>query len=93
MELLDMFKRSIGVLDNNTLLDDYYLEFVNMAKSDLGTDDISQDILDSDLGKYAIVYYAKCLLEKQDIASNSTIILLRNKLADMTKGKRYSIND
>lgn len=89
-ELLAMMKRSIGRLDDGTELDAYYTEYLNAAKSDLATDDISEDVLATDLGKRATVLYAIESMNGKDIASHTTINLLRNKLAAMTRGERYA---
>lgn len=91
-DLLAMLKKSVGDLSNSTDLDDYYKNFLRIAISDLQTDDIEESVLESDIGKATIIAYAIALINNQDIATNQTITLLRNKLADMTKGERYSKN-
>lgn len=88
-ELLAMFKKSIGRLDNGTDLDSYYKSMIDTAAADLSTDDISEAALQSDLGKYAIVLYAIKLMNNEDIAGNATINLMRNKLTAITRGERY----
>lgn len=88
-DLLAMLKKSVGDLSNSNDLDEYYNNFLNIAKYDLSTDDISENVLNSDIGKATIVAYAIALINNQDIATNQTITLLRNKLADITKGERY----
>lgn len=88
-ELLELYKKSIGDF-NGSDLDDYYKTFLMMAKSDLITDDISSTVLDTPLGRSLIVLYAEALMNKTDIATNSTISLLRNKLSLMTKGDRVT---
>lgn len=89
-DLLVMLKRSVGDLNESTELDDYYINYLEQARADLISDDISDTVIDSDMGKLTIVAYAKLLINDQDIATNQTIALLRNKLADMTKGERSS---
>lgn len=86
-ELLDLYKTSIGDWQSDEL-DDYYKVFIGMAIADLETDDISEEVLESELGKSLIILYAESLMNKTDIATNPTISLLRNKLSLMTKGKR-----
>ncbi len=88
-ELLKQYKTSIGDLNSgDTDQDNYYKNFLLMAMSDLITDDISSDNLDSELGKALTILYAKALMNDTDIATNPTISLLRNKLSLMTKGDR-----
>lgn len=92
-KLLKLYKQSIG--DFNTEenpLDDYYKTFLKMAYSDLVTDDISDENLNSDLGQSLICLYAEELMNKKDIANNSTITLLRNKLSIMTKGDATNVS-
>lgn len=89
-KLLDLYKTSIGDF-NGTSLDDYYKTLLTMAKTDLMSDDISYDVLESDLGKATTILYAEALMNKTDIATNPTITLLRNKLSDMTKGDRVDV--
>ena len=87
-DLLALYKKSIGDF-NGTDLDNYYKTFLTMAISDLLTDDIDQCLLlNSDLGQSLIVLYAEQLMNKEDIATNPTISLLRNKLSIITKGQR-----
>lgn len=91
-KLLSQYKTSIGDLNNgDTEQDNYYKNFLLMAKSDLITDDISEDNLDSELGKALTILYAKALMNDSDIATNPTISLLRNKLSLMTKGDRVDV--
>lgn len=91
-ELLSQYKTSIGDLNSgDTEQDNYYKNFLLMAKSDLITDDISEDNLDSELGKALTILYAKALMNDTDIATNPTISLLRNKLSLMTKGDRADV--
>lgn len=89
-DLIAMLKLSVGDLSKSTDLDEYYLDKINRAKYDLLSDDISDTVIDSEIGKITIVAYAAAVINNQDIATNQTITLLRNKLADMTKGERYS---
>ena len=88
-ELLNQFKNNIGDFDDNNELDNYYTNFLNMAIADLITDDIDESVLNESLGRACIILYAEALMNKQDIATIPTIILLRNKLATMSKGVRY----
>lgn len=82
--LIKQYKLSIGDFNGNEL-DSYYKNFLMIAKSDLLTDNIDRKVLDTDLGKALTILYAECLMNKQDIATNPTISLLRNKLAIMTQ--------
>lgn len=86
--LLGQFKKTIGDFDDGTSLDDYYTNFLNMAIADLSTDDISDEVLNGELGRACIILFAEALMNKQDIATIPTITTLRNKLATMTKGNR-----
>lgn len=90
MDLLTMFKISIGVLDTDTSLDWYYTNLLNMATADLASDDISVTVLDTEIGKVTVVLYAELLMNQKDIATNPTLILLKNKLSAMTKGERVT---
>lgn len=85
--LIMQYKLSIGDF-NGKELDSYYSNFLFMAKSDLLTDDISEDVLNTELGKALVILYAEALMNKTDIATNPTITLLRNKLSLITKGDR-----
>jgi hypothetical protein len=90
-ELLKMLKLSLGDLDiNNTELDDYYRNKLLQAQVDLEQDDISESVLATDLGQVAICVYAQLLVQDKDIATNSTLTLLKNTLATKTKGERYA---
>ncbi len=89
-DLLSKFKVSIGDFGSSNP-DNYYLSFLQAARVDLATDDIDEKVLDSDLGKVTTVLYAEQLMNKNDIATNPTIALLRNKLAIMSKGVRVSV--
>lgn len=86
--LLTQFKKTIGDFDDGTELNDYYTNFLNMAIADLNTDDISDEVLNGELGRACIILFAEALMNKQDIATIPTITTLRNKLATMTKGNR-----
>lgn len=88
-ELLAMFKKSIGDLTPGTELDDYYKNFLYMAKAQLEAEDISEMVLASDLGQFATVLCAQLLMSDKSTADNSTLILLRNMLTARTKGERY----
>lgn len=92
-ELLKQFKRSIGDYNDDVLMEDYYNNYLLMAKSDLITDDISIEVLDSELGNALTILYAEALMNKTDIATNPTISLLRNKLSLITKGDRADVHD
>jgi hypothetical protein len=88
-DLLKLYKQSIGDLNaNGNPLDDYYKGFLIAALSDLGSDDISEVQLNSQLGKFTTCLIAEALMNKTDIANNSTITLLKNKLSILTKGDR-----
>ena len=88
-ELLAMFKKTIGDLSTSTELDDYYKNFITIAKSSLLAEDISEDVLDTEVGMAAIVLYAEKLMDKEGIADNPTLNLLKNLLSAQTKGGRY----
>ena len=90
-ELLQDYKISIGDFNGNSEMDNYYKRFLTMAMSDLISDDIDIDVLNSKLGKSTTILYAECLMNKQDIATNPTISLLRNKLSIMSKGERVDV--
>ena len=86
-ELLAIFKKSIGDL-NGDALDDYYTEQLETAIAEFSAEDISDTQLQSELGKKAIVFYAKTLMNGGDIATNPTINLHKIKLSLATKGER-----
>lgn len=86
-ELLSKFKISIGDF-NSSELNNYYKQMLTMAISDLISDDISIDVLQSEIGMQTTILYAEALMNKEDIATNPTITLLRNKLSLITKGDR-----
>lgn len=88
-DLLAMFKKSIGRLDDGTELDSYYTQYIDTAVADLSTDDISEAALNTELGRALIVLYAIKLMNDEDVASNATINLMRNKLTAITRGDRY----
>lgn len=88
-ELLKQFKMSIGDFSDIDELNEYYTNFLEMAKADLISDDISVIQLDSELGKALTILYAKNLMNEKDIATDQTITLLRNKLGTATKGDKY----
>ena len=87
---LNQFKMSIGDF-NGDALDSYYNVFMDAAVADLSTDDISEEVLNNELGQALICLYAEALMNKTDIATNPTITLLRNKLSIMTKGARTNV--
>lgn len=90
-ELLKEYKISIGDFSESSELDTYYKKYLTMAMSDLISDDIDNIALISKLGKATTILYAECLMNKQDIATNPTISLLRNKLSIMSKGERVDV--
>lgn len=87
-ELLAIFKKTIGDLSTSTELDDYYKNFITIAKASLLAEDISEDVLDTEVGMAAIVLYAEKLMDKEGIADNPTLNLLKNLLSAQTKGER-----
>lgn len=87
-ELLAMFKKTIGDLSTSTELDDYYNNFLSIAKASLLAEDISEDVLDTEVGMAAIVLYAEKLMDKEGVADNPTLNLLKNLLSAQTKGGR-----
>lgn len=89
--LLDKFKISIGdITPGNNGLDGFYEEQLTQAAAILRSNDISESVLSSELGKAAIVMYAKTLMDGKDVATDSTCVLLRNTLSVQTKGERYA---
>lgn len=89
--LLDKFKISIGdITPGNNGLDGFYEEQLTQAAAILRSNDISESVLSSELGKAAIVMYAKTLMDGKDVAMDSTCVLLRNTLSVQTKGERYA---
>ena len=89
-ELLNKFKKSIGDL-NGGGLDEYYTEQLETAIAEFSAEDISDTQLQSELGQKAIIFYAKTLMNGEDIATNPTINLHKIKLSLATKGER--VND
>lgn len=89
-ELLAMFKKSIGDLSEDIELNDYYSNFLIMAQAQLKAEDISDEVLATDLGNFATVLCAKLLMNDESVADNSTLILLRNLLTAQTKGERHA---
>ena len=87
-ELLAMFKKTIGDLSTSTELDDYYNNFIAIAKASLLAEDISEDVLDTEVGMAAIVLYAEKLMDKEGIADSPTLNLLKSLLSAQTKGGR-----
>lgn len=91
-ELLKQFRESIGDYTPDKQMDKYYKNFLTMAMSDLITDDIDRKTLSvTELGKATTCLYAEALMNKTDIATNPTISLLRNKLALISKGEKYDV--
>ena len=87
--LLTLFKQSIGDLNiDSNPLDEYYEGWLISAYADLIEDDISEERLNSELGQFLVCLTAEALMNKTDIANNSTITLLKNKLSILTKGDR-----
>ena len=91
-ELLAMFKKSIGDLSEDVELDDYYITFLTMAQAQIKAEDVSETVLVTDLGKFAVVLCAKLLMNDESTADNSTLILLRNLLTAATKGERHNVD-
>lgn len=89
-DLVKMLKKSIGVMDDCAAQDDFYELQLTIAKADLMSDDITESVIATDMGKTTLVIYAQKLIEGVDIATNSTILFLRNKLSNLTKGVRYA---
>lgn len=87
--LLKLYKRSIGDLNTDgNPLDYYYMDFLTAALFDLESDDITEERINSELGQFTTCLIAEALMNKTDIANNSTITLLKNKLSILTKGDR-----
>lgn len=90
-DVMNMFKFTIGDLTPGTDRDEYYQNFIDQAKAQLLAEDIDEGVLlNTELGESALVAHAEALMEKRDIASDPTLLLLRNKLSAQTKGKRYA---
>lgn len=88
--VLNVLKKSLGVLDNEKSLDEYYKGLIDTATYSLLAEDISVTILATDFGKRAVVMYCKLLDSGVDIAENATMQLLRNQLSSQTKSERYA---
>ena len=90
--LLKLYKQSIGDLNaDGNPVDDYYKGWLIKAYAVVSADDISVERLDSELGKALICLVAECLMNKTDIANNSTITLLKNMLSIQTKGDEVDV--
>ena len=91
-DLLKLYKQSIG--DFNEIgnpLDEYYKGWLISAYADLMEDDISEERLNSELGQFLVCLTAESLMNKTDVANNSTITLLKNKLSLLTKGDAVNV--
>ena len=88
-EVRELLKKSLGDLNEDANMNSFYDTKITMAYSDLQGEDISETMLTSQLGKTTLVVYATLLIEDKDTATNPSLINLRNKLSDMTKGERY----
>ena len=88
--LLTELKNSIGDMNATSTMDDFYKQNIKIAYSDLESDDIDEVTMKTELGKATIVQYATLLIKEQDVATNQTLLMLRNRLADITKGRRYA---
>lgn len=87
-DLIETLKVSIGDFGTSTP-DEYYQDKLETAVAEFLAEDISVKQLNSDLGKKAVVFYAKTLMDGGDIATNPTINLHKSKLSLATKGDRY----
>ncbi|MGN1200861.1 MAG: hypothetical protein ACI4R8_01165 [Candidatus Caccovivens sp.] len=87
--LIKPLKKSLGILVDDTSNDAFYEANLEIALSDLMSDDIGKDVLETPIGRNTLILYAQALIEKKDIATHPTINLLKNKLSAMTKGERY----
>ena len=54
-------------------------------------DDISEERHNSELGQFLVCLTAEALMNKTDVANNSTITLLKNKLSLLTKGEAVNV--
>ncbi|MDE7440234.1 MAG: hypothetical protein K2N23_06990 [Clostridia bacterium] len=88
--LLPQFRQTVGDFTPSSDLDDYYLNFLSMAAASLRGDDISDEVLQTELGKSAVILFAKALMDGKDVAADPTLKLLRNTLSVQTKGDRYA---
>lgn len=89
--ILKDLKESIGDLSTDNSMDAYYKQQINIAYNDLINEDISETVLNSRIGYTAIVIYSQLLLNGKDVATNPTLIFLRNKLSSLTKGERLNV--
>lgn len=90
--LLTLFKQSIGDLNiDSNPLDEYYEGWLIKAYAVVLADDISEERADSELGQFLVCLIAEALMNKTDIANNSTITLLKNTLSNQTKGDRVDV--
>jgi hypothetical protein len=90
-ELLAMFKKSIGDLSDSAEMDEYYINLLSQAQAVLQSEDISESVLNTDLGKFAVVFAAQLLMDGKDIANNPTLNLMRISLSAQTKAERYGL--
>ena len=91
-DLLKLYKQSIGDFNEiGNSLDEYYKGWLISAYADLMEDDISEERLNSELGQFLVCLTAEALMNKTDVANNSTITLLKNKLSILTKGDAVNV--
>lgn len=91
-DLLKLYKQSIGDFNEiGNTLDGYYKGWLISAYADLMEDDISEERLNSELGQFLVCLTAEALMNKTDVANNSTITLLKNKLSLLTKGDAVNV--
>lgn len=89
-DLLKTLKLSIGNLMDDGSLDSYYKAQLDIAYADLLSEDISEEVLQTAIGHTTQILYAQALINKQEIATNPTILSLKIKLSTMTKARRYA---
>lgn len=88
IDLLKTFRLSVGDLTPGSEMDAYYMSFLQSARVQLLADDVSESVLNSELGGVAVVALAEALMNKKDIAADQTIRLLKNTLSAKTKAER-----
>jgi len=99
---LDILKLSLGIMSQSATIDNYYNNYLSMAKNDILTYDISEKIYNvSDTGvktenveytelfKECQVLYAKALVEDRSPEDDNSVKTLTAKLSDLTRGNYY----
>ncbi len=92
-ELLKKLKNSLGDFTTEDATEQYYGAALDQAYFDLTTDDIDEAVIVTDMGKTAMVLYARLVIEEKDPNEVTSMVMFRNKLSAMTKGARYSTSN